>query len=142
MKMLLPLILMTSMNLHASEIKFISCSDNQEQYNAFFKVKNDKILSYAFNDYVGWSEEIEVTPKDTVNGELWIQWGEFMDTNYGFVVTVKKDLLNGWKALNWTSGNDSDNYEAVVNDSPVACHLLKHRPYGVNIDSLNIERSL
>lgn len=140
--MLLPLILMTSMNLHASEIKFISCTNDQEQYNAFFKIKNDKVLSYAFNDVVGWSEEIEVTPKDTLNGELWIQYADFLDTNYGYVVTVKKDLLGGWKAANWTSGNDSDNYEAVVDDSFVECHLLKHRPSGVEVDSQNVERTL
>ncbi len=144
MKILLSLALLASLNLNAAETQFVACTvKGKWDYNTYFTVRDDEILSYTLVDYDKWFEEaVEVTSLDTQYGDLWLQWGQHWDTNYGYVLTLKNDLLNNWSIQQWTSGNDSDNHQEEVDETPIRCDLLKEKPVGISVDSENIERTL
>lgn len=64
------------------------------------------------------------------------------DTNYGFVLSNSKNMFQTWHIKSWTSGNDSDNFEPVVNDNLVLCHVLLQKVESPKIEKNNIFKRL
>lgn len=139
---LLALFIVTaSLELMAADRQYVACTNDPHEYNVLMEIESNRVVSYAINDSA-WSEEIEITAEDHDMGVLWIEWAMMSDTHFGYTVYLNQDLLNNWRVLNWTSGNDSDNWEAVENDEPVLCHQLKSKPKSTSVKANNVLRVL
>ena len=101
-----------------------------------------QVVSYALNEG-NWGDSIALTSYEQAQKELWIQYASGGDdTNYGFVLSTSKNMFQNWLIKSWTSGNDSDNYEPVVNDNLVLCHVLLKKVESPKIDKNNIFKRL
>lgn len=138
--LILSLTAMVSLSAFAEESIHIACLNpdmDANVYNASFEINANRLVAYTFDSYDGLVE-VEITAEERETGPIYLQYGEWNDTNYGYIINNEPDLTNYWKVTNWTSGNDSDNYEAVENDGPVQCHLLKQKPTSLKVDPKNI----
>ncbi len=138
------LLLLASFNVFANESKnlvVVACSDDNKSYNAKFYFERNKMISYSINE-VEWTESIAVDPQDVAKKEVWIEYAMIDDTSFGYVVYLGNDLIKDWKINGWTAGNDTDNYEASVNDYTITCHLLLKDPKTTAIDVNNIFKKL
>ncbi len=138
--LILSLAAMLSFSAFAHESIYIACFNpemDKTTYNASFEINANRLVGYTI-DTIDGLQEIEITLEEREVGPVYIQWGAWDDTNYGYIVNNHKDLTNEWKMTNWTSGNDSDNYEAVENNEPVQCDLLNAKPATLKVDSKNI----
>lgn len=119
----------------------VACSNDQKEYVVSFSIFENKIISYAINEGSSWSEEQKIE-ESTNENEVWVEYVEEYDTHFGYVVYKTKNYLTDWKVKSWTSGNDSDNYEASVNDDKVFCHILLKKPTSLFVESDNIFKKL
>lgn len=121
---------------------FVACSEDESTYNVLFTMNQRQVVSYALNEG-NWGENIALTSYEQAQKELWIQYAAGGDdTNYGFVLSLSKNMFQNWIIKSWTSGNDSDNYEPVVNDNLVLCHVLLKKVESPKIDKNNIFKKL
>lgn len=142
--LILSLTALLSLSASAYESIYIACLNpemDKTTYNASFETNAERLVGYTIDTYDGL-QEIEITLEEREVGPVYIQWGAWDDTNYGYIVNNHKDLVKEWKVTNWTSGNDADNYEAVTNDLPVECHQLNKKPTDLKVDFSNIARKI
>lgn len=142
--LILSLTALFSLGASAYESLHVACLNpemDNKTYNVSFEINANRLVSYTVDLYDGL-QEIEVTLEEREVGPIYIQWGAWDDTNFGYYLNNHPDLLGDWSIVNWTSGNDADNYEAVFTKEPVECHLLKKKPADLKVDLNNIAKKI
>ena len=138
------LLLFASFQVFATESKnqvVVACSNDNKNYNAKFYFERNKMTAYAISE-IGWSDIIHLSKEEAESKEVWIEYAMVNDTNFGYVIYQGNDLIKDWRVKGWTSGNDSDNYEASINDDQITCHLLLKDPKSTLINVKNIFKKL
>ena len=125
MKKLITIIILSISCVFAEATEYVACRDLKSvEYNAVFEFENNKIVKFStlesdFKDYVQVPEQ---------HGVLSFIYVAEYDTNFGYDVYLTESTTELISLSAWVSGNDSDNYDGVVNDVKTECHLLKAKP--------------
>lgn len=105
-----------------NDIRYVGCKieGSKDALEVIFKLNKNKIVSYR-TIYDLFKTEIKLNRSELNATELWVQYDSADDTNYGVFIDQKRELTAAGSASAWTSGNDSDNYQAEFNDNLVNC---------------------
>ncbi len=107
---------------HYNDIRYVGCKieGSKDALEVIFKLNKNKIVSYR-TIYDLFKTEIKLNRSELNATELWVQYDSAYDTNYGVFIDQKRELTAAGSVSAWTSGNDSDNYQAEFNDNLVNC---------------------
>jgi hypothetical protein len=124
-----------SVSTYASSASYVACrAANSDEYDISIEFVNNKISSVSTLE-----SDFKYYTKVESHDIFSVIYSTEYDTNLGYDLSTTQSTPKEVYLINWSSGNDSDNYYAVPTSSKVECHLLKSKPVNSILVSGNIE---